>query len=116
MELFIARLERDEYKPFSWLVCVDDPSISLPIVNPFLVDAKYKAISSNGELKSIGLDSISIDQVYAVVTVGDNIGQVSVNLKSPIIINKKRSLGKQNILLDSTYSLKHPILAGSHTN
>ena len=101
------------FEPFQWLICVNDPALQLPIVDPLLVKTDYLAKSGIRELQSIGLDNITDGQLYVIVTVGKSIHDVSANLRGPIVINPTRKLGKQIILSESNYSLKQPILAGS---
>jgi flagellar assembly factor FliW len=48
--------------------------------------------------------------VYAVAAIPDNPEEATVNLMAPIVINEKVRKGKQVILLDTNYSLKHPLL------
>ncbi|NBQ61596.1 MAG: hypothetical protein EBU40_04855, partial [Proteobacteria bacterium] len=35
----------------------------------------------------------------------------TVNLLAPVIVNRKRGVGKQVILSDARYSLRHPLLS-----
>jgi len=104
---------KEGFEPFQWLICIDDISLQLPIIEPYLVKKDYNAKSNNGELQSIGLDDSKSGKLYLIVTVGKDINNVTVNLRGPIVINTTRKLGKQIILSDSSYSLKQPLLAGS---
>ncbi len=101
------------FEPFQWLICVDDPALQLPIIDPLMVKEDYIAQSGLRELQSIGLEDINGGQLFVIVTVGKSIHNVSANLRGPIVINPSRKLGKQIILSESNYSLKQPILAGS---
>jgi len=100
-------------EPIQWLISVDDASLQLPIIDPFLIKKDYKAFTSNGELQSIGLEEVMKGKLYVIVTVGRDVNHVTANLRGPVVINTKRKLGKQIILSESSYSLKQPILAGS---
>lgn len=103
----------ENFEPIQWLICVDDVSLQLPIIEPKLVREDYNASTSNGELQSIGLDKVKLGNLYVIVTVGNDINHVTANLRGPIVINTTRKLGKQIILSESSYSLKQPLLAGS---
>ena len=48
--------------------------------------------------------------VYAVATIPDNPSEATLNLMAPIVINESDRCGKQVILHDSQYSVKHPLL------
>ena len=100
-------------EPIQWLICVDDASLQLPIIDALLVKKDYNASTNNGELQSIGLEQVKLGKLYVIVTVGRDINHVTANLRGPIVINTTRKLGKQIILSESNYSLKQPLLAGS---
>jgi len=100
-------------EPIQWLICVEDATLQLPIMDPLLIKKDYKALTSNGELQSIGLEEVIKGKLYVIVTVGRDINYVTANLRGPVVINTKRKLGKQIILSEKSYSLKQPLLAGS---
>ncbi len=106
-------LEMDELKPFQYLQALDDPPIALLVVNPFLVDAGYKfqlAESDMQEIRSREAEGVS---VYAVATVPENPEDATLNLMAPIVINHRERLGKQVVLHQSSYQVRHPLFAGS---
>lgn len=107
---------KDGFEPFYWLLCLDEPGLLFPVIDPFLIMKDYRPSPSGTELQSIGIKNRSDVRFLAVVTVGQHVDQVSVNLRGPIVINKLRNLGKQIILMDSEYLVKHPIKAGSRNN
>ena len=51
--------------------------------------------------------------VYAVATIPDDMERATVNLMAPIVINVKMRCGKQVILHESGYSVKHPLFKAS---
>ena len=104
------------YAPFYWLLCLDEPELLFPIIDPFIIIKDYHPKLSNNELQSIGAENIADIRFLAVVTVGQSADQVSVNLRGPIILNKERNIAKQIILVESHYLVRHPIKAGSHVN
>ena len=97
------------FEPIQWIMSVDDPAISLPVINPFLIHQQYDPQPARDEILCIGLESIRQARLYTVVTVSDESSQVSINLRGPILINDVRKLGKQVVLIHSDYSLKYPI-------
>lgn len=99
-----------EYKPFKWLLCLDDPSLAFPIMEPFLFMPGYDVGLSDANLRTIGLTSMPQAEIFAIVTIGNSMEEVTANLRGPIVINKMNRLGKQFILSDSSFSLRHKIL------
>jgi flagellar assembly factor FliW len=47
--------------------------------------------------------------VVAIVNIQDDLARATVNLAAPIIINMNKKIGKQIILNNPAYGLKHPL-------
>ncbi len=105
-----AVLELDEIKPFQYLQALDDPPITLFILNPFLVDTAYEFRLSETEMADVNSKNSSELAVYAVATIPENPSEATINLMAPIVINEKDRCGKQVILHNSKYSIKHPLV------
>ena len=90
-----------EFLPFKWLICLDDPFLMFPVIDPTIVcpdyHPKFKGVKSTGSL-------------LAVVTMGNTMESVTMNLRAPILIFKKGSEAKQIILTDSQYPLRYRVL------
>jgi flagellar assembly factor FliW len=115
MHRFVV-LELEELKPFQYLQALDEPPISLFIINPFLVDPTYEfrlADSDMEDLKSMNSTEMA---VYAVATIPEDPNKATLNLMAPIVINDRFRCGKQIILHESKYSVKHPLLDSSIQN
>lgn len=106
-----AILDAEELKPFQYLQSLDDPPISLFVINPFLLDPGYEFRLSDSDMDEVGSSSSSELAVYVVATIPGDPQQATINLMAPIVINAKGRLGKQVILHESKYSVKHPLLA-----
>ncbi len=102
-------LEIDEIKPFQYLQSLEEPPIALLIINPFLIDRDYRFDLSPADMEEIGSRDTGNVAVYAVATVPENPEKATLNLMAPIMINEANSCGKQVILHESGYSVKHPL-------
>ncbi len=102
-------LELDEIKPFQYLQSLDDPPIAFLVINPFLVDQGYKFDLPPADMEDMGSRSTADVAVYAVATVPEDPEKATLNLMAPILINELNRCGKQVILHDSGYSVKHPL-------
>ena len=102
-------LEIDEIKPFQYLQSLEDPPIALLVINPFLVDRDYRFDLSPADMEEIGSRDTGNVAVYAVATVPENPERATLNLMAPIMINDVNRCGKQVILHESRYSVKHPL-------
>lgn len=106
-------LEFEDLKPFQYLQSLDDPPIALLVINPFLVDPGYKFQLAQTDMEDIRSSDPAGVAVYAVATVPSDPSGVTLNLMAPIVVNEGAQCGKQVILHDSGYSVKHPLFANS---
>jgi flagellar assembly factor FliW len=105
-----AVLEKDELKPFQYLQALDDPPIALFVINPFLVDPTYEFRLTESDMEDVNSKNSTELEVYAVATIPDDPTQATINLMAPIVINDRDRRGKQVILHESKYSVRHPLL------
>ena len=103
-------LELDEIKPFQYLQALDDPPITLFIINPFMIEPTYEFKLSETDMADVQSKNSSELAVYAVATIPENSSEATLNLMAPIVINEQERCGKQVILHESRYSVKHPLL------
>jgi flagellar assembly factor FliW len=105
-----AILELDELKPFQYLQALDDPPIALFIINPFMIDPTYEFRLTDSDMEDVNSKNSAELAVYAVATIPDDPNEATLNLMAPIVINDKERCGKQVILHESKYSVKHSLL------
>jgi flagellar assembly factor FliW len=108
-----AMLEFENLRPFSYLQSLADPPIALLVVNPFLFQPSYQfelGETDAGSLQAKKLDDVS---VFVVATIPENSSEATINLMAPVLINEKNRRGRQVILLDSQYSVRHPLFAAN---
>ncbi|MDR1726311.1 MAG: flagellar assembly protein FliW [Acidobacteriota bacterium] len=116
-----AILEMEELKPFNYLQSlpeaspesVNEPPIALYLINPFLVDPGYEFRLTDSDMEDIHSKNSAELTVYAVATIPESPKDATLNLMAPIVINERDRCGKQVILHDSKYSVRHPLLGGS---
>ena len=59
-------------------------------------------------IKSINSSELTI---YAVVTIPEDPREATLNLMAPIVINERGRRGRQVILHESKYSVRHPLVS-----
>jgi flagellar assembly factor FliW len=111
-----AVLTIEELKPFQYLQALGDPPIALYIINPFIVDSTYEFRLADSDMEDVQSTNSSELSVYAVATIPDDPNESTINLMAPIVINEKSRYGKQVILHESKYSVKHPLLSNADMN
>ena len=100
----------DEFKPFQFLISIDEPEIAFPVISPLLVIEKYEPKITKEDIALIG-DFKDEDLImYAIVTIKSDSKEATANLKGPIIINQKERLAQQVVIESDEYSMEHPFI------
>lgn len=107
-EFVIVNVE--ECRPFEWLVSVENPVITFPIINPVPFFTDYNPIRYIADLASLEIKDIKNVEIFCIVTLGDKPENVTINLKGPLLINMENRMGKQFVLTEDYYSLNHPLI------
>ncbi len=103
-------IELEELKPFKYLQSLDEPLISLFIINPFFLDPNYEFRLTDPDMEDVHSTNSAELAVYAVATIPEDPNGATINFMAPIVINDKDRCGKQVILHESKYSVQHPLL------
>lgn len=93
--------EEKEGRPsISWLQSMDEPEIAFPVMDSLFVCETYNPSVEEELLKNLG--TIKEDNLYVLVTVTvpQNIKELAVNLKAPIVINTDTRKASQIIVED----------------
>lgn len=101
--------ETEERPAISWLQCVDEQSLALPVLIPTLVMPDYNPIVEDGVLTTLGDWSEENISVLVTITVPKDLKQMTTNMKAPIIINTDSMKGCQVVVENQDYEIKYRI-------
>ncbi|MGH2871701.1 MAG: flagellar assembly protein FliW [Solirubrobacteraceae bacterium] len=104
-----ALLTSDAGGPFTWLHCVDDPTLSLPICDPHRFFSDYAVEVTDEDGERLGLDARTEVDVYVTVVAAEQLNDFTANQKAPILIWKGR--GYQVINQAPGCDLRAPLFA-----
>lgn len=90
-----------------WLQSLQDPQVAFPLLEPKIFLNEYTARLSASELRELKLDNVSQSAVFSILTIPEDIAQMTANLKAPLVINLKAQIAKQVVLQENEYSIKH---------
>jgi len=94
---------------FVWLQSIEDPSIALPLTDPFAIFDDYAPKLPAPALESLDVRSADDFVLLCVVIVTKDAAEMSCNLLAPVIVNLRSRVGRQVTLEGSTYSVKMAI-------
>ena len=105
-----ALIEEAGYAPFCWLQSLHEPAVGFTLVDPFLLRPDYEFELGDPDTMLLGLDGTLPPRVFSILVVPGDVQCMTANLKAPVVINPRRGLGKQVILTDDRYPLRHQVL------
>jgi len=94
-------ISEEETIPFKWLLSVEKPEIGFPLLSPWHVDITYDP----GDIFDINSQVI-----FVVVTLEDDNGSMTANMKAPLILDVAGQTGQQAILPSERYSPNYIIV------
>ncbi len=101
-------INHEDYEPFRWLISVDQKELGFPLLNPFLVEPNYGKDLPNALVERLFSADEAMD-IFCVVTIKGEGGKVTINLKSPIIVDYQTKTGEQIILPSDDIPIAMPI-------
>ena len=90
-----------------WLQSLQNPDIAFPLLEPKIFRPDYAARLSAAELRELKLENINQSAVFSILTIPDDITQMTANLKAPLVINLKEQIARQVVLQENEYTIKH---------
>lgn len=99
--------ETGERPEVSWLQSLDEPSLAIPVISPFIVKPDYNPTVENELLTPLG--EITPDNIVVLVsiTVPSDISKISANLRAPFVINVDTMKGCQVIVENTDYEIRY---------
>lgn len=104
--LLIANVEKD--LPFHWLQSLDDEKLVFVITDPFLFVEDYDFELDDLTVKELSINSVEDIYIYSIAVIPEEVKDITINLKSPLIINVNDRKAKQ-VILDGEYAYKYKI-------
>lgn len=100
-----------EERPFSWLQAVDNQRLAMVVVNPGeVLGARFVPKVGASDLQALGVAAAAELIFCCIVVVPENPKLMTVNLKGPVAFNEKAKIGRQVILLNDDYTVRHLLL------
>lgn len=101
-------IESEDAVNISWLQSLDDENIALTVINPLTIIKDYSPVVDDELFSNLG-DSEDEMVILSTLTVPNDIKNMTINLKAPIIINLETKKGCQVIVENQDYTVKHKI-------
>ena len=106
---FVILTPGEEESPFKWLQSTEDAALAFAVADIFKIKPDYDIEISNNLVEILGINKLEDVLVYSIVVIPEDISRISMNLKAPVIINKKNMRGMQVVLDTGRYGVRHYI-------
>jgi flagellar assembly factor FliW len=105
-----ALLALDDTKPVQWLVSLEDDTISLPVLDPWMVRTDYSVNIPEDIISFLEIKNQEKLLIMSVVRIPDAKPEsMTINFAAPIFINLENNFAMQYIPQKSIYNLRHNV-------
>lgn len=101
--------EKEGKANVSWFQSLDEPSLAFSVINPLVAKPDYNPVVEDELLNGLGEITEENLVILLTLTVPEDITQMTVNLKAPIIINADTRKGVQLIVENQDYEIKYKV-------
>ena len=98
---------QDEGVTLMWLQAVGAPAPCFVVFDPMEVASGYAPKLESDDLRSLEAGSEEELSFLAIAVVPEDVSQISINLKSPIAVNRRNKKARQVILTGQDYPIKY---------
>ena len=91
---------------FSIIQSVEDKDIGFVLISPFTVKENYEINLNEDIIKNLNIQKEEDVILYSLVTLNENMENITANLKAPLVININDKKGEQYILDKEEYDIK----------
>jgi len=81
------------------------------LIDPFMFFDDYRPDLPDSALAQLGVKSEEMLSYFCVAVIPDDPSKMTINLKSPVVINFNKRIGAQIILENSDYSVRTPLFS-----
>ena len=110
-EKSFVHIPHDAESPFSFLQSTTEANLSFLLVDPFAFFTDYEFKLEDEVAEELGLSLENPPRIFLIASVKEKLKDMTVNLLAPIVLNGVNRTGKQLILDNSKYSIRHRLFS-----
>jgi flagellar assembly factor FliW len=103
-------MENESLTPFRLLQSLESPQVGFLVLDPTMLVNNYYQHIPQREWESLGIGGEVKPLAFVIVVVGSTPETSTGNFQAPLLINYEQMIGKQIILTDPGYSVRHPLM------
>jgi flagellar assembly factor FliW len=102
-------VENQNFAPFRLLQSVDSPQVGFLVLEATTVVTNFYDYVPVREWDSIGIGPTR-QLAFVIVAIGPTPETSTANFQAPLLVNYEKMMGKQVILTDAVFSVRHPLV------
>ena len=99
----------EENQSLYYLQCVEEESICFVVMSPFFIKDDYEIDISEETVEMLEIDNSEDVSLFVILTIPEDINNMTANLLAPIVINTVNKRAVQEILNNDKYNIKHKL-------
>jgi flagellar assembly factor FliW len=103
-------MENESLTPFRLLQSLEYPQVGFLVLDPMLLVNNYCDRVPQRDWESVGVQGETKPLAFVIVVIGSTPESSTGNFQAPLLINYDRMIGKQVILTDAEFSVRHPLV------
>ena len=103
-------MENETLAPFRLLQSVESPQVGFLVLEPTMLVNNYCDRVPQREWASLGVTGPTKPLAFVICVIGSTPEMSTGNFQAPLLINYEKMIGKQVILTDAEFSVRHPLV------
>ncbi len=95
-----------------YMQSIDEAAICFITISPFMIVEDYEADISEETIEKLDITKVEDVSLLAILTIPDNIKEITANLQAPLVINNTNNKAFQEILNNDNYCVKYKLYKG----
>lgn len=102
-------LSSKEKWPFIIMQSVEEKKLAFITISPWKIHEDYEFEISDVVKNKLKIETSKDVMILVICTVRNKLKNMTANLAAPVVINYKKRLGKQVVLEDTDYKVRHSV-------
>jgi len=103
-------MENENLAPFRLLQSIEQPQVGFLVLDPTALVNNYCSCVPAREWESLGVIEPTKPLSFVIVVIGSTPETSTGNFQAPLLVNYETMTGRQVILTDSGFSVRHPLM------
>ncbi len=95
--------------PFYWLQSIADRQVAFVLLDPLVFRPDYTLDVDPAELAEIGIADGDDALCFAIVTIPENVSDMTANLQGPLVVNRDTRVARQLISHNPAWQVRHGV-------